>query len=271
MFGKKYFHVMLSPIVTFKGKPDAIGCVVLIEDVTESRVAEKSRDEFFSIASHELRTPLTAIRGNVALIQQYFEEKIADKRFKQMLADIHDSSIRLITIVEDFLDSSRLEQGRITFKKESVALIPLIESVIKEFTPSVDRRQLTVRLEKGADTVSVMGDVNRIKQIMINLMGNSLKHTEKGSITLSVTDGNGMSMIRITDTGEGISDDVQKKLFTKFQRLTKDYFREDATNGSGLGLYIARMLAEGMGGSIILEKSVVGQGSTFLLTLPKVS
>ncbi|CAN5127056.1 hypothetical protein BH11PAT1_BH11PAT1_0160 [soil metagenome] len=269
-FGKKYLHLMLSPIVMFKTKPEVIGCVLLIEDATEASILARSRDEFFSVASHELRTPLTAIRGNVALIQQYFMDKIADDRFKQMLSDVHQSSVRLISIVDDFLDSSRLEQGRIVFKKESVDLLPLLQKLVKEYEPTVKTKKLSIKLEKFLAPAVVVGDHDRIKQVLINLLGNSLKHTEKGGIVISLEDTKSFLLLRVTDTGEGVSGQAQKNLFTKFQRLASDPFTNDTSNGSGLGLYISRLLTEGMGGKIVLEKTAEGKGSTFLVSLPKV-
>src|SRR5213075_2929978 len=101
-----------------EGKTEAIGTAILVEDVTEERVMARSKDEFFSIASHELRTPLTAIRGNTSLIQQYYKAQLKDGQLNEMVGDIHESSLRLIEIVNDFLDASRLEQGKMQFHPE---------------------------------------------------------------------------------------------------------------------------------------------------------
>lgn len=267
-FGKKYFHLMLSPIVVFKQKPEVIGCVLLIEDATEARVLEKSRDEFFSIASHELRTPLTAIRGNISLIEQYYSSTVSDERFKHMLSDIHISSQRLIHIVDDFLDSSRLEQGRITFAKEVVKVDELVEVISKEYQSVAKEKGVTLSYDKPKTTVVAIGDPDRIKQIVINLVSNSLKHTEKGKVSLTVTSSEKSVTVRVSDTGMGIAEEDKKKLFTKFQKTENHTYAKDATNGSGLGLYISKLLAQGMEGNVTLEESTVGKGSSFVLTLP---
>jgi len=115
--GTAYYHIFLAPIVVLRGKNlDLIGSVILVEDITQVKQLERSRDEFFSIASHELRTPLTAIRGNSAMIEEFYADKLKDKNMKEMVDDIHASSIRLIEIVNDFLDTNRLEQSKIEFK-----------------------------------------------------------------------------------------------------------------------------------------------------------
>ena len=113
-FGNKFLHFYIAPIIANIGKNESdIGTVILFDDITEEKVLNRSKDEFFSIASHELRTPLTAIKGNTSLILDHYKEKLADPELKEMIDDIHESSIRLIDIVNDFLNVSRLEQGRL--------------------------------------------------------------------------------------------------------------------------------------------------------------
>src|SRR5207244_599033 len=101
-----FLKIVLTPILE---KEEALGVVILADDITEAKIIQRSRDEFFSIASHELRTPLTAIRGNISLIQQFYGDTFKDKELVAMLSDVHESSLRLISIVNDFLDTSRLE------------------------------------------------------------------------------------------------------------------------------------------------------------------
>ena len=117
----RVLRVFMAPIIDRESSEriDRLGTVVLIEDITEEKVLQRSRDEFFSIASHELRTPLTAIRGNASLVRRLYATKTADPEFDQMMEDIESSSIRLTEIVNDFLDVSRLEQDKIAFNFES--------------------------------------------------------------------------------------------------------------------------------------------------------
>src|SRR4030042_3337239 len=118
---------------------------MVMEDISERKAIERSRDEFFSIASHELRTPLTAIRGNTSMILEYYGDALKDEQLKGMVMDIHESSIRLISIVNDFLETSRLEQGRIPFKNEPFDAPTLIEAVLKEYDVTGSRRKLYLR------------------------------------------------------------------------------------------------------------------------------
>ncbi len=272
----KYLRIIINPF-SLSLEKRLLGTVIMIEDVTEDTLLNRSRDEFFSIASHELRTPLTAIRGNASLIQQYYAKKIPDETFQQMIRDIHDSSIRLIHIVNDFLDTSRLEQGRITFKKEPVDLLSLIEMVVKEYQGALEGQDVSLRVAPyHPDNTSsssahclVLADVDRVKQVLINLIGNSVKYTKKGTIEveLDCTE-KAFVKVLVTDTGSGISEKNQALLFKKFQQTEENLYTRDTTGGTGLGLYVAKLLVEGMGGTLQLEKSEVGKGSMFSFTLP---
>lgn len=263
---KKVFHLTISPINMEGGI--TIGTVIIIRDVTETRMLERSRDEFFSIASHELRTPLTAIRGNTSLIQQYYSEQIKDPTLSEMIDDIHKSSLRLIDIVNDFLDTSRLELGKMTFKRDKTDISKLISETINEFQVTGSRKKLLLGFTKNQDLPFVITDKDRTKEVLINLIGNALKFTETGGITVkAVPEGNFMN-ISVSDTGKGISEENIRLLFRKFQQAENNILTRDATRGTGLGLYISRMMVEGMGGKIWLAKSEIGKGTTFTFTLP---
>jgi PAS domain S-box-containing protein len=269
VLGKKILHLFILPIIP--EREECIGGAILIEDLTEAKVLERSKDEFFSIASHELRTPLTAIRGNTALIKQYFADRIPDKDFQEMINDTHDASVRLIEIVNDFLDLSRLELGKIEFEKKSFNIIPLINSVIGEFQSQLTKTGLFLNLiEPKISLANVSADSAKVKQVLINLIGNSVKFTEKGGITISLKPQEAFLEIFITDTGRGIPLLNQSLLFRKFQQAGESLFTRDTTKGTGLGLYISKIIVENMGGTIRLVSSKVGKGTTFVFTLPKV-
>lgn len=263
-------HILISPIVVFKsGLIDVIGAVILVEDITAEKLLDRARDEFFSIASHELRTPLTSIRGNTAMIAQFYEKILKkDKNLAEMISDIHASSVRLIEIVNDFLDTSRIEQGRLVYSKEEFELKKLSEEMVKEVDGLVKERKLYVKLEIPDGLPSVFADRNRIKQVLINLVGNSLKFTDKGGVTVkSAREGNFIKTW-VTDTGKGIEKQNQKLLFRKFQQAGSSILTRDAIRGTGLGLYISKQMIEAMGGAIRLESSDPGKGSIFSFTLP---
>lgn len=267
----EYFHIFISPITIYKKNAQkVIGTVMFIEDVTEAKLLERTRDEFFSIASHELRTPITAIKGNTALIQQYYFDKFKDKDLKDMILDIHASSARLIEIVNDFLDVSRLEQGRIEYKKQATDIGGIIDTVIKELQPPDAEKNVKAVFKKGSLPLpSVAADPDKLKQVLINLIGNAFKFTEKGMITVSaVIKPEGFVKILIADAGRGIPSANQNLLFRKFQQAGSSILTRDTTKGTGLGLYISKLMVEGMGGKIQLESSAEGKGSTFSFLLP---
>lgn len=268
-----YFKIFISPVdnVTNVKNPilEVIGAVILLEDVTDAKVLERSRDEFFSIASHELRTPLTVIRGNTSMIKSFYADKIKDPELMEMIEDTHNSSIRLITIVNDFLNVSRLEQRKMIFKKEPFEIEKLIDEVIRELSKLAEDKKIALVLQRPSDSpTNVLGDRDRSKEILLNLCNNSIKYTDKGSVTISIDKQQGLVKILITDTGKGIPDENKSLLFRKFQQASNNILTRDNTRSTGLGLYISKLMAEGMGGSVALEKSTLNVGSVFAFSLP---
>jgi len=243
---------------------------VLFEDITEQEVLNRSKDEFFSIASHELRTPLTAIRGNASMIMDFFTEQMKDKQLEEMVHDIHGSSTRLIDIVNDFLDVSRLEQGKVTYTYEEVALDEVIETVMYEMKAMLQEKHLALEFDNKTLGVlpKIWTDRNRLKQIIYNMVGNAAKFTDKGSISIEAKVEGPLLKVYVIDTGRGISAEGQKLLFHKFQQAGSSLLTRDTTRGTGLGLYISKMMVENMGGTMALEHSEEGKGSTFSFTMP---
>jgi signal transduction histidine kinase/sensor domain CHASE-containing protein len=264
-----FLHVFITPITIVQGTEfSVIGSVMLVENITEQKILERSKDEFFSIASHELRTPLTAIRGNTSMILDYYADQLKDPQMKEMVDDVHESSIRLIEIVNDFLNTSRLELGKMEFKKEVTDLSVLIPKVIKEYQVTGSRQKLYINFEPGENIPSVIADTDRFRQVLINLVGNGMKFTEQGGITISLKLDGDFLKVLVSDTGMGISKNSQNLLFRKFQQAENNIFTRDTTKGTGLGLYVSKMIVEGMGGRIRLEGSEIGKGTTFSFTLP---
>lgn len=263
-------HIFMSPIVMFKDSAlKVIGTVILIEDITKEKILERSRDEFFSIASHELRTPLTSIKGNTTIIRKYYADKLKDdKDLREMIDDIHSSSVRLIEIVNDFLDTSRLEQGRISFNTKEFDFKDLASEVVKELNSLAAQKKLYLKLTVESKKLAVLADRDRTKQVLINLVGNSLKFTETGGVAITLEDENDVLKVLVTDTGRGIDRKNQNLLFHKFQQAGSSLLTRDTAKGTGLGLYISKLMIEGMGGTIGLEESLSGKGATFMFTLP---
>jgi signal transduction histidine kinase len=269
VFDKKILRGIIAPIVTLGSDGSSIGFVFLLEDITDAKALERSRDEFFSIASHELRTPLTAIRGNAEMLKDNYKDKMADADMGEMIGDIHQSAIHLIDIVNDFLEVSRLEQGRIEIKREKFDLSELILKTMKNMEEMTKQKGISIIYSPEDNKVPpVCSDKGRVEQILFNLLGNSVKFTSKGSITIKVEQIGGFIKTSVIDTGLGISEANQGLLFRKFQQASENVLARDVTQGTGLGLYICSLIVSKLGGSIGLESSELGKGSTFVFTLP---
>ncbi len=270
-FNNLILHIFIAPIVVREDEGlKIIGAVILIEDTTEERILQRSKDEFFSIASHELRTPLTSIKGNSAMLKEYYVDKIKDNTFKEMIEDIHDGSVRLIEIVNDFLNVSRLEQGRMSFKKVQFNAVEIARQSIRELEGLALQKGLYLKLDPGSpSTLLTYADPERTKEAVSNLISNSIKYSDQGGIVVNFSKVDGMVKITVKDTGRGIAKEQQSLLFRKFQQAGENILTRDTTKGTGLGLYISKMMVEGMGGKIFLEASDVNIGSAFSLLLPQ--
>lgn len=267
----KFLSLFIGPVLARSGEKnvEAIGCVILIEDITESSVAARSKEEFFSIASHELRTPLTSIRGNSAMILSYYKEQVEDPTLHEMIDDIHESSERLISIVNDFLDVSKIEQGKLKFEIDELDIGELIAEVTAELKNlAKDKNVELLSVTDGQIIPKVLADHDRTKQIIINLISNALKFTEDGEIRVSCSLEGSFVKVRFADSGKGIAEDQKQLLFRKFQQASNSIWTRETSKGTGLGLYISKLLVEGMGGNIRLESSEVNKGSVFSFTLP---
>jgi signal transduction histidine kinase len=270
--GERTLRLSAAPMTAAsegEGAGQHIGAIVLAEDITEQRALDRSKDEFLSIASHELRTPLTAIRGNTALIKKYYLAE-ASSDLTEMISDIHESAVRLIDIVNDFLSVSSLEQGKVSLEPQAFALAPLAREVGDEVASLCQDKGLELVYDPSlAAAPEVNADRKRTKQVIYNLIGNALKFTDSGSITLSASADASAVAVTVADTGRGMSAESQRLLFRKFQQAGDNLLTRDTTKGTGLGLYISRLITEQSGGKIWLAASEEGKGSNFSFSLPR--
>jgi signal transduction histidine kinase len=270
VFGAKFIDIYMTPIFVGENKKiKNVGALLLIHDITEEKILQRSKDEFFSIASHELRTPLTVIRGNMSIALGYYLKELENEDFRELIEDTHKSSIRLIGIVNDFLNMSKLEQGKIDFKKESFDLVELTKNIVSEMFTRAKEKNISLELsENSLEKCEIVSDEERLKEVIINLVANAINFTETGGITIDVTLEDGFVNIQVADTGRGIPQSLQSLLFRKFQQAGESLSIRDSYKGTGLGLYISKMLVEGMGGDIKLVRSEEGKGTTFLVRVP---
>ncbi|TSC51962.1 MAG: Multi-sensor hybrid histidine kinase [Parcubacteria group bacterium LiPW_41] len=271
----KVLRIIFSPIVISKEEKQKteeimIGYVLIIEDVTKIETLSRTRDEFFAIASHELRTPLTAIKGNAELLGKFFEKEVKNEEVSEMVSDIQKESVRLISITNEFLDVSKIEQHQTNLQRIPINLNSITKTVIEELQVIAAQKRISIIFDENKNLVAAIGDRDRIHQILTNLIANAINHTVRGKIMVSISAENNYIKTSITDTGIGISDENKKYLFEKFQQAQTNIFTRGEEKGTGLGLYISKLLIEDMGGKIWLEKSEENIGSTFSFTLPAV-
>ncbi len=241
--------------------------LIWIRDITAVKLLERSKNEFVAIASHEMRTPLAIIRGQTELLRRIPAVKSAPEADNK-LSSIYNNSVRLLNIVNDFLDLTWLEDRRINFKREKFDMVTVILETISDMQKLADQKKISIVFNKPEDPLpNVLADRERIQQIITNLLANALHYTEKGSVTAGVLREGAYLKVLIKDTGIGIEPAKHALLFQKFQIAGK-VFMHSQEYGSGMGLYITRLLVEQMGGRIGLEESKVGEGSTFSFTVP---
>jgi signal transduction histidine kinase len=267
-FADLILKLLISPInVTKNGhnQPVQIGAVILLQDQTNEVKLERSKDEFLAIASHELRTPLIIIKNTVAMIQDgiYKPEEL-----NFALDQIKESSVSLIEMTDQFLDISKMEQKKLVLKPSSFILNDLIKEITAQYQTLAIPKNLKLFVQLPPKLIHISADRDRLSQVISNLLGNAIKFTDQGSITLQVNDlSDRLIKVKVTDTGSGIPKDRQHLLFKKFSQTNEDIYTR-AAGGTGLGLYISKMLVELMGGNLKLDISEPGKGSTFIITLP---
>jgi signal transduction histidine kinase len=263
--GDRRVRVSLSPV--FEGA-ELRGNALVLEDITERVAQDRARDDFLAFLVHEFRTPLTAIRGNSSLLEDFFKDALKDKDAHEIVADINTGSRSLLELVNQFLDMSRLEEGRIEFDLTPFDAVAMARETVKSLEVIAHDRGLTLELQADAPVMEVGADAGRAKQMLTNLIGNGLKFTEHGGVRVALTQRDEVLELRVSDTGNGIPEESRGGLFGKYFQAANNELRHDSSKSTGLGLYVTKLMTEGMGGTIGLETSVVGKGSTFLATLP---
>ncbi|KKQ98410.1 MAG: Sensor protein resE [Candidatus Woesebacteria bacterium GW2011_GWB1_39_12] len=261
---------ILSRVSTVFGVAvDRLMIYLNLQKVNEKlKALDAQKDEFISMAAHELRTPMTAIKGYVSMIIEGDTGDIPEKA-RGFLADANAINERLIRLVNNMLNVSRIEEGRMVYQEEEENLSSAVRTVFSQFRPEAERKGLELKLDVPASiTDKVRVDPDRIQEVIGNLLSNAVKYTDKGSVVVRLVQPNAnMVRFEVEDTGSGISKEEQEKLFRKFSRAESTVGK---TTGTGLGLYISKLLVEKFGGSIGLS-SEIAKGSTFWFELPLVS
>ncbi|MEZ6242914.1 MAG: ATP-binding protein [Phycisphaerales bacterium] len=251
--------------LTIRPTPQAPGAValVVIEDVTQQRVADKSRNAFVANATHELRTPLTNIRLYVEEAQDANgDEQVIARSLNVISTEVR----RLDRIVGDMLSASEIEAGSISLRESDVRMDALLEELRHDYGAQATEKEITLTFDLPPKLPVLQGDRDKIAMALHNLVGNALKYTPKGgSVTLRAVEEPERFRIDVVDTGIGIAEEDRPRVFEKFYRA-KDGRIKDIT-GSGIGLSLARDVIRLHGGDITLD-SEIDEGSTFTLSLP---
>jgi NtrC-family two-component system sensor histidine kinase KinB len=245
------YHYQFS-ITPVRGKKGVlIGVVLLLRDVTRLTELDRLKSEFVMTASHELRTPLTSIGMSIDLLLESAIKKLNEKE-QQLLSAAHEDLQRLKVFVNNLLDLSKIEAGKMEMEFSSIPVRLLFEKVV------------AVSYNVPVELPNVRADGNRITWVLTNLISNALRYTHsKGNIRLSAESFGPYVQISVSDDGPGIPYEYQSKIFDKFVQIKSD----KALGGSGLGLTICKEMVRAHGGTIWVD-SVPGEGSVFTFTLP---
>lgn len=234
--------------------------------VTNEKLQEldKSKDEFISMASHQLRTPLTAVKGYISMVLEGDVGAIT-KEQRQVLQQAYESSQRMVFLIGDFLNVSRLQTGKFVLEISSIDLAELAQEEVEQLADTARSRQVTIDYKKPASSMVVEGDENKLRQVIMNFMDNAIFYSQGGKVTIQLHKEAGGIVFKVIDTGIGVPKSEQPKLFTKFFRATNA--RQQRPDGTGIGLYMAKKVVIAHGGTVVFE-SKEGKGSTFGFRLP---
>lgn len=247
------------------------GTVYVFDDITSEYEIDKMKSEFVSLVSHELRTPLTSIIGFISLILDGKTGAINEKQYES-LSRAHRQSKRLAELINDLLDVSRIEAGRIEMKQEQIHVAQIAKQRIEELRPQADEKAITLLLKVQRQLPLMIGDADRIGQVFINLIGNAIKFTPyRGKITVKMSTvetalPSPQLHAEVIDTGPGIPPEERAKVFDKFHQLSNIQTRQQG--GTGLGLGIAAAIVEAHGGKLWVDAGDNGQGSNFQFFIP---
>ncbi|MCG0276333.1 MAG: cell wall metabolism sensor histidine kinase WalK [Thermosediminibacteraceae bacterium] len=257
----KILSVRLAPL--FNEESEIWGVVAVLQDVTREKKLESLRREFVANVSHELRTPLTYLQGYTeALIDDMIEDPVEQKKY---LSIILEETLRLRRLVNDLLDLSLIEAGHLNLKKESFKLNKLIERVLKKVNPVAEKKGVSL-VAKIKELPLVLADEDRIEQVLINLIDNALRYTEKGGeITIEASASPQSVVVCVKDQGPGIPEDELPFIWERFHKVDKARTRDNG--GTGLGLAIVKGIIEAHGGKVWV-KNLEEKGAVFCFSIP---
>jgi len=246
----------------------AIENVRLFNEIQEKsaqlEVASRHKSEFLANMSHELRTPLNAIIGFSEVLQERMFGEL-NKKQDEYMRDIHSSGRHLLSLINDILDLSKIEAGRMELELSDFDLPAALQNAVTLVKERAQRHGVALKLKIASGLNAIRADERKFKQIMLNLLSNAVKFTpEGGSVSVAARPNGSMIEVSVADTGVGIAPEDQQAVFEEFRQVGRD---DRKSEGTGLGLALTKRFVELHGGEIRLE-SVPGEGSTFSFTIP---
>jgi signal transduction histidine kinase len=246
----------------------AIENVRLFEEIQEKsrqiEEASKHKSQFLANMSHELRTPLNAILGYAELVLDGIYGE-APEKMRNVLERIQTNGKHLLGLINDVLDLSKIEAGQLVLSLNDYSIKDMMQGVYVAVEPLAGNKKLNFRLEVPPDLPPARGDERRLSQVLLNLVGNAIKFTDTGEVAMRASAANGSYTVAVRDTGPGIAEADQAKIFEEFQQSESTHTK--AKGGTGLGLAIAKRIVEMHGGRLWVE-STLGNGATFFFTVP---
>ncbi len=243
-----------------------MGSIVILPDINKEREIERMKSEFLSVAAHQLRSPLGSIRWGIEMLVEGDLGKIPQKA-KETLQQIYTSNQWMITLVNDLLNVSRIDQGRIHDEPELTDHIEIIRAVIKEYELEAFEKKISIKLNAKKDCCKkIMIDPMRFREVIQNLLSNAVKYSRgNGNVIITVDQSELLVKIIVADSGIGIPSRDKKEIFSRFFRASNAV--KSKTEGTGLGLFVVKSYVARWGGSIWFE-SKEGKGTTFYLQFP---
>ncbi len=261
--GIEYFYrYVTTPVKTEDGK--RLGVVLLLQDVTKFKQIDQLKSDFVMTASHELRTPLTGMSMSIDLLLETAQEKLSERE-QELLQTASEDVERLRSLVNDLLDLSKIESGRIDMERVPIEANFIIDKVISLFKVQTQEKNIQLNKKLIEELPNVNADANKITWVLTNLVANALRYAES-QIEITATQHGNSIYFSVTDDGPGIDPTYQSKIFDKFVQVKT---KRDI-GGSGLGLSICKEIVKAHGGTIWVD-STVGEGSKFSFTLPIIS
>ncbi|MBF0490181.1 MAG: hybrid sensor histidine kinase/response regulator [Candidatus Omnitrophica bacterium] len=242
-------------------------CLKTIYYAIERNKVMAFKNDFISMVSHEIKTPLTIIEEATRQISDGLCGDTTEKQKKYLMMTLNNTH-RLKNLINNLLDINKIESGKIDVRKEEVDLVLVVKEVVSGFLFLAEKKSVQIETRFLNKEVILYIDKEKIVQVLVNLIGNALKFTQKGTITVSLVEINNQVECRVEDTGNGISKEDLLKVFKKFEQFSSEYAQEQ--KGSGLGLFISKNIIEMHGGKVGVQ-SDLGKGTVFIFTLPKLS